>query len=303
MNIKIQAPTVKWLIEENTFSQDITPIVEEIRSQGMIAETTCYNPFKSGEYSQFEDDDCVIVLGSINLVRQIKRVKPWIPGYFANFDDFDCLTYYSYFGEYLWNNPYYIMPLAEVKRRYHDLILVYKRLFFRPCSGAKEFTGQILDYDNLVKYQEQYGKPSLPVVVAPAKNIKSEFRIFCAGNKILAGSMYYDSQGQYNTAPIKFSTQDIAKFNYVDNYKSNNFSLDEKHSIRAILYAQELLEKVSWRPDKIFAMDIGLCSEGKPNLIEINSFSCSGWYKTPPKMLVSEAGSLAREDWEEINNI
>jgi len=295
--------TVKWLIEEGTFSEDIAPIVDAIRSQGMIAETVRYKPFESGEYDQFGPDDCVIVLGSINLIRQIQRQKPWIPGSFANFPNFDCLTYYAYFGEYLWNENYHIMPLGEVKRKFDRLQRKHGNLFIRPCNGTKSFSGQILDYSNLLKNEDQYGKPELPVVLAPQMNIKSEFRIFCAKDKVLAGSMYYDHQGQYNTAPIKFSTEDIAKLDYASIYHSNDFSPDEKHSIWAVTYAKELLNAVSWRPDKIFAMDIGLCSEGMPKLIEINSFSCSGWYKTPPKLLVAEAARIAREEWEEINNI
>lgn len=303
MNSLTIVPTVKWLIEEGTFSEDITPIVEEIRSQGMIVETVKYRPFESGEYNQFGPEDCVIVLGSINLVRQIQRQKPWIPGTFANFHNFDCLVYYAYFAEHLWNNPYYIMPLAEVKRRFNSLQLEHGQLFIRPSNGTKPFTGQILDYESLVKYQDQYGKPELTVVLAPAKDIKGEFRIFVAGDKILGGSMYYDFQGNYNTAPIKYLPEDIAKLDYLHLYESKDFSFDDKLSIWAVSYAQALLKAVSWRPDKIFAMDIGLSPSGISSLIEINSFSCSGWYKTPPKLLVQEAARIAREEWEEINNI
>jgi hypothetical protein len=38
-------------------------------------------------------------------------------------------------------------------------------------------------------------------------------------------------------------------------------------------------------------------------LIEINSFSCSGWYKTPPEKLVAKAAELALQEWNEINDI
>jgi len=279
-----KAPIVKWLIEEGTFSEDIASIVEAIRFQGMIAKTTRYKPFESGEYDQFDKDDCVIVLGSINLVRQIQRQKPWIPGSFANFPNFDCMTYYAYFGKFLWNNPYYIMPLAEVKRKFNHLQLEHGRLFIRPCTGTKAFSGQMLDYGDLLRHEEQYGKPELPVVIAPGMEIKSEFRLFCSGNSVIAGSMYYNQEGLYETAPIDLSSGD-------------------KYSTLAVNYANDILGQVSWRPDKMFAMDIGIGPRNEVRLIEINSFSCSGWYKTPPAPLVAEAARLAREEWEEINNI
>jgi len=277
--------TVKWLIEEGTFSEDIQPIVDEIRRQGMVAETVRYKPFESGEYKQFDDKDCVIVLGSINLIRQIQRQKPWIPGSFANFPNFDCMTYYAYFGEFLWNQGYRIMPLNEVKRHFDELQQQHGRLFIRPCSGAKQFTGQELDYDSLIRHQDQYGKPELPVVVAPFhRDIRSEFRLFCSDNKVIAGSMYYDHDSNYNPQPIDLSKMD-------------------KYSSLAVKYAESILEKVTWRPDKIFGMDIGIGNGDQTRLIEINSFSCSGWYKTPPEKLVAKAAELALQEWHEINDI
>jgi len=279
-----KAPVVKWIIEEGTFSEDIASIVEAVRSQNMIAETVRYRPFESGEYNQFGDNDCVIVLGSINLVRQIQRQKPWIPGSFANFPNFDCMTYYAYFGKFLWNNPYYIMPLAEVKRKFNDLQLKHGRLFIRPCTGTKAFSGQILDYEDLLRHEDQYGKPELPVVIAPGMEIRSEFRLFCSGNKVIAGSMYYNQEGMYETAPI-------------------DMLAGEKYSTLAVNYAHDILSQVSWRPDKMFAMDIGIGPRNEVGLIEINSFSCSGWYRSPPSLIVAEAARLAREEWEEINNL
>lgn len=288
------APTVKWLIEEGTFSEDIQPIVDEIRQQGMIAETIRYKPFESGEYNQFSPDDCVIVLGSINLVRQIQRQKPWLPGSFANFQNFDCLTYYAYFGKYLLNENYYIMPLGEVKRKHDHLQRKHGKLFIRPCSGTKNFSGQILDFGSLLNHEDQYGKPELPVVISSAKEIRQEYRMFCSGEKYIAGSMYYNDQGIHHTEALKTTIEDLS---------SGKFGNDDHNAINAISYAENILKKVKWRPDKIFGMDIALDASGHPHLLEINSFSCSGWYKTPPKMLVAEAARLAREEWEEINNI
>lgn len=286
--------TVKWLIEEGTFSEDIQPIVDEIRLQGMIAQTTKYKPFESGEYDQFGPDDCVIVLGSINLVKQIQKQKPWIPGSFANFPNFDCLTYYAHFGSCLLNENYYIMPLAEVKRKFNNLQLKHGRLFIRPCNGLKSFAGQILDYGDLSKNQDRYGKPELSVVVSSAKEIRQEYRLFCSGNKFIAGSMYYNKDGVYQVEPLKTTIEDLNK---------NKFGDDDHSAIAAISYAENILKEVKWRPDAVFAMDIALDTSGHPHLLEINSFSCSGWYKTPPKMLVAEAAKLAIKEWEEINNI
>lgn len=278
---------VRWLIEDGTFSEDIQPIVKEIRKQGMTAETIRYKPFESGEYNQFRDEDCVIVLGSINLIQQIRKQKPWIPGYFANFHNFDCMIYYAHFAPYLWiKDSYRIMPLNEVKRQFNEMQLKYGRLFFRPCSGMKNFTGQELDYNSLLNHQDNYGKPELPVVIGKYLDISNEFRIFCSGKDIIDGSMYYDYQGNYNTKAI-----------------SDLEDEDKKASILAMNFAQKILDETNWRPDRIFAMDIGVAETERVGLIEINSFSCSGWYKTNPENVIKKASELAIEEWNEINNI
>jgi len=292
--INEKKPVVKWLIEEGTFSEDIDSIVKEVRSQGMIAEKVRYKPFGSGNYDQFDNNDCVIVLGSINLVKQIQKEKPWVPGSFANFPNFDCLTYYAHFGPYLLNHDYHIMPLREVSRRYEDLYEKYGRMFIRPCSGTKNFTGQILIPDSVCRYEDQYGKPELPVIISSAKEIRQEYRMFCSGNKFIAGSMYYNDQGQYHTEALKTTIQ-----NLVD----GKFGNDDHHAINAISYTENILKEVKWKPDNIFCMDIAIDALGHPYLLEINSFSCSGWYKAPPGPIVAEAARLAIEEWQEINNI
>lgn len=289
---------VKWLIEEEVFSDDINPIIEEIKSQGMEVKTTRYKPFDGKEYNYYNDNDCVVVLGSINLVKQIQRKKPWIPGCFANFNNFDCLTYYAYFGEYLLNKNYYIMPLAEVKRKFNKSQSRNGSLFFRPCNGYKTFAGQLLDYDSLIREEEKYGKPELPVLISWAKDIQSEYRVFCSGNKVLGGSMYFDRKRELNSKNIEYSLDQAKSLDLND----KSLTKEQIDSASVISLAHDILQKVSWRPDKIFSMDFCISNEF-PVLMEINSFSCSGWYNTNPKPIVEEASRLALEEWKEINNI
>lgn len=275
--------TVKWLIEDGTFSEDIQPIVEEVYKQGMVAKVVKYLPFETGEYDQFEPHDCVVVLGSINLVRQIQRTKPWIPGAFANFKNMECLTYYAHFGKYLLNSEYHICPVGDLSRRIPDLEEKWGELFIRPSSGMKQFTGQRLDVKGWKSNPEMYGKPEQTVVVSPYNSgLRQEYRLFCSGTKVLGGSQYYNCEGQYETKGLDM----------------NNLSIPEK---RAVGFMEGILRETAWRPDPIFVADIGMLLNGHiPKLLEINSFSCSGWYKTPPAELVRSAAQAAIKEYEEI---
>ena len=63
-------------------------------------------------------------------------------------------------------------------------------------------------------------------------------------------------------------------------------------------FVQNMLNDVSWKPDKIFAVDVGLSYGNVPRLIELNSFSCSGWYSSNCEKIIEAANSLAEIEYK-----
>lgn len=266
---------VKWLIED-CFEHNES-LIQEIKSQGMVAHLTKYRPFISEFECPYGDDECVIALGSINLTRQVQRTKKWYPGTWTDWGNFNCLTYFAHFGKFLLSKEYRIMPLAEAVRKYSLYQTLWDRVFIRPCDGAKSFSGQEAIYDSLAKHQDQYGKPELPVILSPYQQVHSEYRVFCSENEVLGGSLYYDGQGDLNPRELDF---------------------DQDHKV--VKFATKILNEVKWRPAPIFCLDIGYNSHGNMGLIELTSFNCCGWYKTNPKKIVSKAKELAIKEYDEI---
>ena len=280
LNIKI-----KWLIEEYCDDEYMFLLKKEIINQGMIYKTCRYNPFKKfdkKEYNYFADTDCVIFHGTLNLARQLQKQR-WIPGIYCNFNNFNCLTYYSYFGKYLLNSDYMMLPLLEIIRRKEYIYNLYgtdNSIFIRPNSGTKTFTGGIFEkerlekeYDLLSKYA---GKPvdQILCIISSNKNIESEYRFVIINDKVISGSQYKKNDKLYESKNI-----------------------DEK--------AWKLASKIAsekWQPDRVYTIDI--CkSNNKYYLLEINSFSCSGLYKCDCKKIVKEVSKEALKEYGEYYEI
>ena len=108
---------VKWLVEDYEHDSSLEPFKAQIKKQNMDLEVCKYEPWESGEFNQFKDEDCVVFYGTLNLGRQLQRQKKWIPGVYCNFKNLCCKTYYSHWGKYLLNQDYIMLPMMEIKRR------------------------------------------------------------------------------------------------------------------------------------------------------------------------------------------
>lgn len=278
-------PPVKWIIENQIFDEDLRPMIEEIRSQGMEVEEIRYLPFESGNYDIFPDDTCVVFYGSLNLCRQLQREKPWIPGSWCTLKNFKCSTYYAHFGQYLLNQDYIMLPQAELLRRKDKVFgdrrgvwsLEQSTIFARPDTGFKSFSGGLFVYKNFEKdyeWWDEFGSPESLVIVADLKTIVDEFRFVVADKKIIAGS----------------------KYKYCGKLCMERWD-DKEHPQEAIELAREIAAS-DWQPDPMYVIDIASYRD-KFHLLEINSFSCSGLYHCDVKPIIEAAKEIAQREWTE----
>ncbi|KKN26708.1 hypothetical protein LCGC14_0871880 [marine sediment metagenome] len=281
---------IKWIVEHDVFDEDLEPLIAEIKRQGMEVEQIKYIPFESGSYNNFPDDACVIFHGSLNLGRQLQRQKPWIPGSFCTLDNFKCSKYYAHYGKYLINQRYVMLPLAELKRRKEELFHRFDpqfehlpgdpQVFVRPNTGFKTFTGQVLSESNFNKdyeWFEEFAAPDSLVVVSRVQRIVREWRFIIADRKIIAASRYKPD---------------------VEHVVYRNALSGETMDNEARLVA-ERIAKEEWQPDPIYVVDIAKNGFDTYGLMEINSFSCSGFYACPVEPIVREASKLALKEWQE----
>jgi len=282
---------VKWLLERDIFDEDLLPILMAIKDQGFEYRIVTYIPFESGEFDQFAEDECVFCYGSLNLMKQLKEKKKWVPGPIINLPNFECTLYYTYLGKYLLNKDYMMMPLAEMQRRGREIAEIFggDSFFVRPSSGFKPFTGDVLtvdDWDSQMEWIDNFTRKDEMVVVSSPKTVTVEYRFIVSDKKVLTGSRY--GTGREGSLCKK-------EFNQcVQDWEPTNI---ETVNPQEALKLAQVVAAEKWEPDRMYVIDIGE-SDGKMHLMEINSLSASGWYACDPQIVVAEASKVAWEEWE-----
>jgi hypothetical protein len=266
-----------WLIQTNMEGVDTGSLIAEVTSQGMFVLPIEHRLGKHIDFDCYSRHDCTICYGDIDFVRQVYHRSPFIPGAWCNFDNMKCSTYYAHFGGHLLNNQYVIMPLGDLQRRLDEFIYYHtplspspKAVFIRPDSGAKPFTGYVVKPDEEYKIQqliEDVGPETL-VIVAPEKPITAEWRFVICDRKVVTGCQYLPTESKW-----------------ID---PESFRLAYK------------ISQNSWQPDTCYTVDMAE-SDGRMHLLEINSFSCAGFYDCDIAKIVEHASRAAIAEWNEYH--
>jgi hypothetical protein len=267
-----------WLIEANVEGLPSGDLQEEVRRQGMTCRVVKHLPNLSapkdiagGEGIPF--DACVVFRGSLGLMRHIQRTRHWKPGGWCSFANLACSTYYAHFGPFLLNRDYTLLPVGEALRLTDTLFArhgVNNRLFVRPDSVEKSFTGVLADKLIFTRTISALSfDPTTLVLVARPRRLLHEWRLIVANGRVIAGSQYRNESGV---------TEEPG-------------GPDE-----VMAFATSVLEKVEWRPDPLFAMDVCNSEDGF-RVVELNSFSCSGQYLADLRPIVEAASAVAASSW------
>jgi len=271
----------KWILEKYTFEDNFDNIVSILKSKEIeytILEDTPFDEQK--EYTTYPSGDCVICYTSINFLNRLQRKSNlWVPHSYSTFENYKCSNYYKYFHNFLLNDEFIFLPfgLLKIKKDFIYDLFESNKLFFRPDSGKKLFTGKVVTKEELNDFidleQSCYEvDPNEMVLINSSFGIESEWRFIVCKDKVIAGCKYKD----------------------------------KNKSIRETIYngevwefAQYILDKTEYRPDKAFSMDICKCGETY-YLLELNSFSCCGLYACDLEVVIDEITKLALEDYKEI---
>lgn len=268
-----------WLIESGVYGEEITPLVAEIRRQGMAVGLAPYRSLTKGSAPVVEGQPlppgaCVIAYGTFPFARQVQLHHRWLPGAWCDAANLDCATYYNYFGRYLLNQHYAIMPGVEAIRQRDWLFSVFAEgdeVFARPTSCHKLFVGRRVSHDAFadILSPTRYD-PATAVVVARPRTIGREWRLVVTEDRVVSGSQYA-----------------------VNGKRAVSPGLPPE--VRS--FAETMLAEVKWRPDPIFMLDV--CeSDGRLWLVELNSFSGSWLYQCDLAAVVAAAADLAQQTWQ-----
>jgi hypothetical protein len=268
-----------WLIEAGVYGDEATPLLEEIQRQGMAAEVVPHQSLRKGSAplvggQPLPLDGCVIGYGTFPFARQILLHHRWVPGAWCSAENLDCTAYFAYFGRYLLNQHYVIMPGVEAIRQRDWLFSVLgrdQRVFARPTSCHKLFVGRCIDRESFAAAlaPTRYDPATLVVIAAP-QPIAREWRLVVVGDRVVSGSQYAVGGERVIAAECP-------------------------PEVRG--FAESMLAEVRWRPDPAFMLDVCESAE-RLWLVELNSFSGSWLYRCDLSAVVATASELAQQAWE-----
>lgn len=268
-----------WVIERYLFDEeDEENLIKEVRAQGCgVIEL---NPMKINTLDPptsllvkswgIGEKEPVIYRGSLNVANTWGFSQVWNPGVIYTKKNFKCSKYYAYWNDYLLNDTYVLLPSNEVIKRISNRNTP-SSVFIRPDSGDKIFSGGICNSDNVHKLLREVS-PNELVVMDSFKYIESEYRFIIS----------------------TLGTPHIVTHSHYKGEISRVFPIE-----RLLDWVKDLLDKVQFHPDSLYVLDIGIESlTNKIRVIELNSFSCSDWYKCDLKLIVSEANQLAEREFK-----
>ncbi len=260
---------MKWLLESEVFQDEDDTLIEALYNLGIDHVVTKFGTSYEQYMTDLKSED-VIFHGSLQFAKKALKQTNW-RGVLCNLPQFECLYYYPRFGKYLLNSEYIMLPFGELDRRKNWLLQKVGEdghFFVRPSSGYKTFTGKLVNVKNWEQEKYTFGlrvDPEALVIVSRPYNIKSEWRTVVANGKIEAASQYKEGT-------------EICK------------DCDVPEKVHA--YGKIVLDSVEYNPDPIWIMDLCQTVDGEMKVLEVGSFSCSGFYSCDPYSIINVVGKF-----------
>ena len=258
---------VKWLVDQNiivdTPSEELPNIIKDLGYDVSLIKS-------KNENIPFQETDCVVIYGTHNFVKRLP--KKYYPGAFGVSDQAKCSIYMTYLPyDLLLNRDFVMTSWGDFKRRKDFWYKIYntENIFIRPDSGTKTFAGttilksewniEVKTIDTLSSVNDE----SL-ILIAPPKEIISEYRFIIADGQVVTGSEYsWESK------------------------KSISGQIPEDAEHLASIGANQ-----EWQLDTCYTCDICLTPNGY-KIIELNSFACAGLYQCDLKKIVLNVSKAA----------
>ena len=263
---------ITWVLESQVFPATHSPLREAITRAGHRIVDWQDDWWAEGNWPGLADSS-VVFHGSLENAARIRQTLPWQPGSFCDVAAFHCSSWYQGAQKWLLHCQWQALPAKELvddSRRVLDAFGNPAAVFVRPDSPLKPFSGRVLASDKLsleaLDYGFYYDDASIPVVVAPVREVAREWRYVVVDRRVVAGSAYVASgrkaiPDEPNGAPWKMATQIAAQ-------------LDP--------------------PEAAYILDV--CeADGEIRLLELNPFSGADLYACRPDDVVAALSELAVE--------
>lgn len=273
-----------WIIENFSKEKSYQELQEAVKN-GDYPHYFINGDFKSEELIKslppssskyFCGDYPVLFCGSIETSKLVSHYLFDLgkqPVWYCCYQRFKCSSYYSYFGDLLFNDKYALISLSELKRNLYLFYGVFGKdscIFIRPDSGEKTFQAQVLDiidFDSFYAANQHLAHEL--VLVSTPKNIVGEWRVVCSKEGVIDYSLY---RYQGNISKIHAAPKEVLDF-------------------------AAKIAKVDYKTDPIFCVDVCTADDGKPYLLELTSFSTAGLYDCDKNKIVKSVSEITEKNF------
>ena len=265
-------PDATWVVESDVFPETHGPIRDAIRHRGHRLVDWSDMWWADGVPSDIPNS-AVLFHGSLGNAARVASELRWAPGSFCPTNAFNCSSWYGSTRQWLVHTAWEICPAsaavdkaAEIANRLQSP----DRVFVRPDSPLKPFSGRVVDVASLTLAKLDYGfyydDENLPVVVAPVRNVGNEWRFVIARRQVIAGSAYDPT----NRRPVAAD-------------------LDSRAAAFASSVASQLQP-----PADVYVLDVCEC-DGQLCLLELNPFGGADLYACDATAIIDSVSEIAAE--------
>lgn len=266
-----------WIIENEAFSGGdiLLSALRELNKDVILWDDKFWN---TEEYKSFPKD--CIFRGSLENVEKLYKKQLFHSGLY-NDQIFSYSFFSKFFKDYMFNKDVVFTSISEVLTNPSIIKqLNSEKVFVRPDSSLKEFSGRIIPSENLTPahfdYDFYHNNLSLPIVLSSVKSIEKEYRFVCVNQQIVAGCEYL-----------------------ADGRKGGRAILSEENN-PAYLFAQKMVDD---NPFFYYIYVIDIClSNGSFYLLEINPFGGADLYNCDAKKIIEsiEEGGRKRKEYDAL---
>ncbi len=213
----------------------------------------------------------VVFHGSLGNAARITSELRWSPGSFCPVQSFHCSSWYESARRWLVHTDWIICPANELVANAPTIakqLGATDRLFVRPDSPLKPFSGRIVDIATLTLAKLDHGfyydDDSITIVAAPIQQIGNEWRFVVVNRSVITGSAYDPKTRKPVIVP-----------------------LDSAAAAFAAKVASELPE-----PEIVYVLDVCECDD-LLRLLEMNPFGGADLYACDAHAIIDSVSAIA----------
>lgn len=246
---------IKWILQKNLTKSDVlSQIKTALKQDNVTWEEIEVIPF-SNHLPPLKNENFVpIIYGSTTLMLNAFQHSDYQKGLFYNPATFQMQNYVRQWQKEVLNSDGFLIELGQISTIKSE---TNQSWFLRPNHDGKEFSGQVLKFEALIKWSAKICDLQLPdfnekteIWLSPPKQILKEWRLFIIDNEIISACRY-----------------------------AQNGELDESRTDipeMMLTFANSMIQQ--YRLHDIYVMDIAEIKEGF-KLIECNCFNGTGFYQ------------------------